>query len=338
MAFNLQHFNLSDDYAASVQADFTNEFNVDNYTSKVEAEFISPLQNYDAEEDSDNEESNECDISWGKDEQERDRGRKERSPNAYQYVFGNVYESNWYNKFLEPSVREWAYYLSSRDRYREFRSLFRMPLKKIDDLVSLFLKNGWVHQTKHCKSKDKMMTKLELRILDLLKVLGHNAPFRTLKSDTNILDKEHRNFFTEFIHRMYSVRDNYTGYPSTGEELKNVMDRYNQNYLPGCGGSVDVVHVKWSNCPSGNVNRANGKKGYPSLVFEDVTGFDCQILGVSSAHFGTQNDKHIVRTDPTINIIRTGWYQNVVWKWYDGHGNEREDTGVYLICDGGYVH
>jgi hypothetical protein len=27
----------------------------------------------------------------------------------------------------------------------------------------------------------------------------------------------------------------------------------------------------------------------------------------------------------------------VVWKWYDEHGNEREDTGVYLTCDGGYV-
>jgi hypothetical protein len=95
-----------------------------------------------------------------------------------------------------------------------------MPLKKIHDLVSLFLENGWVCQTKHCKSEDEMMTKLELHILGVLKVLGHNAPFRTLKSNTNISDNEHRNVFTEFVHRMYSVMDNYIGYPSTREELK----------------------------------------------------------------------------------------------------------------------
>ena len=28
----------------------------------------------------------------------------------------------------------------------------------------------------------------------------------------------------------------------------------------------------------------------------------------------------------------------MVWKWYDDHGNERKDTDVYFICDGGYVH
>jgi hypothetical protein len=43
MTFNLQKFNLGDDYATSVEADFTNEFNVDKYTSKIN-KIISPLQ------------------------------------------------------------------------------------------------------------------------------------------------------------------------------------------------------------------------------------------------------------------------------------------------------
>jgi len=38
------------------------------------------------------------------------------------------------------------------------------------------------------------------------------------------------------------------------------------------------------------VNQATGKEGYPSLTFDVVTGFDCQILGVSPAHFGIRND------------------------------------------------
>jgi hypothetical protein len=144
-------------------------------------------------------------------------------------------------------------------------------------------------------------------------------------------------FFTQFIHHIYSIRDEYIGYPKTEEELAVVVEPYERCFLPGCGGSVDVVHVKWGHCPAGDVNRCTGKEGYPSLAFEVVTGFNRQILGVSQAHFGTRNDKHIVRSDPTINSVRTGWYRKVRWRWYDEDGNEREDTGIYFICDGGYI-
>ncbi len=51
-------------------------------------------------------------------------GQKKRSPNAFEYKFGNVYQANWYTRFLCDSVRENTYYLSQRDRYGEFRSLF----------------------------------------------------------------------------------------------------------------------------------------------------------------------------------------------------------------------
>ena len=74
MAFNLQKFNLSDDYATSVEADFTNEFNIDKYTSKIKAKFISSLwtlENYHTDDDSDNKESSKYKVSWDKDEQER---------------------------------------------------------------------------------------------------------------------------------------------------------------------------------------------------------------------------------------------------------------------------
>jgi hypothetical protein len=54
-------------------------------------------------------------------------------------------------------------------------------------------------------------------------------------------------------------------------------------------------------------------------------------LGVSSAHFGTQNNKQLVRTDETIQLIRNGWYRNVEWKWYNEDGIERDDMGVYLV-------
>ena len=66
--------------------------------------------------------------------------------------------------------------------------------------------------------------------------------------------KEHLCFFKQFIGQMYGIGDDYIGYPATEEDLKNVMNQYTEQYLPGCSESVDVVHVKWSNCPAGDVN------------------------------------------------------------------------------------
>jgi hypothetical protein len=62
------------------------------------------------------------------------------------------------------------------------------------------------------------------------------------------------------------------------------------------------------------------------------------VLGVSSVHFGTQNDQQIVRTDETVSLIKTGWYRNIgCWTFYDEVGTQQLDYGVYLICDGGYL-
>ena len=47
-------------------------------------------------------------------------------------------------RFLCKKVHARTYYLSERDRFSEFRCLFRAPLKKVDDLVSIFLENNWI--------------------------------------------------------------------------------------------------------------------------------------------------------------------------------------------------
>ena len=98
-----------------------------------------------------------------------------------------------------------------------------MPLHKIDDLVTQFMENGWVRLTKHCQDEDKMTVWLELRILGVLKVLGHRCPCRTLKSDTNISTCEHRAFFHFFIDHMYGICHEFVDYPSSEEELEEIM-------------------------------------------------------------------------------------------------------------------
>ena len=198
--------------------------------------------------------------------------RKDRLPNLFPYAFGDVLKANWYRQYLHPNVRDRIYQLSARDRFHEFRTYFRMPLAKVDDLVATFFNNGWITHSHHCRDDARLHVKAQLLILGVLDVLGSHTPFRKLRAQTEISTSEHRKFFHHFLDKMYSIKDDYIFYPRNMNELQTVMKRYDDNYLPGCGGSIDVVHLKWSNCPAGDLNRCKGKEAYPTFPVTPVFG------------------------------------------------------------------
>ena len=263
--------------------------------------------------------------------------RRARARNSYVAKRGNVFEANWTKKFLCDEIRTRTYYLSERDRFGQFRCLFRVPLKKVDDLVSIFLEKGWIPIGRATETDEEFKLKAELLIMSALNVLGHNSPFRSLQSNTEINHERHRAFFHHFLTKMYSIRDEFIYLPRTPEELAEVMGPYTAKNVPGACGSVDVVHVKWSMCPAGDYNRCKGKEGYPTLAFEAITDHSRRIMGISSVQFGTRNDKHIVKLDAAVATVRDGWYKTVAWNFYDCEGRLKTAIGVYLICDGGYL-
>ncbi len=79
--------------------------------------------------------------------------------------------------------------------------------------------------------------------------------------------------------------------PRTHEELGPIIRRYEEAGLPSVAGSVDVVDVKWANCPAGDYNCSKGKELYPSIAFECIMDYDHCILGVCGLQFGSNNDK-----------------------------------------------
>ena len=99
---------------------------------------------------------------------------------------------------------------------------------------------------------------------------------------------------------------------------------------------MDVVHVKWSSCPTGDHNRAKGKVGHPTLAFQCITDYNRRVIGIFGPQFGTRNDKEIVKVDPNVYHIKTGWYKDVLWKYYNDDGTVENERGTYLICNNGY--
>jgi hypothetical protein len=81
-----------------------------------------------------------------------------------------------------------------------------------------------------------------------------------------------------FLDAIVDMKDDYVYMPKNITELNRVSSCYGVAGLPDCCGSIDVVHVKWSNCPAGDFNRAKGKETFPSLGFECITDFNRRVL------------------------------------------------------------
>jgi len=101
------------------------------------------------------------------------------------------------------------------------------------------------------------------------------------------------------------------------------MNRYSENYPPGCYGSVNVVHVTWSSCPAGDNNHCKGKEGFLSVAFEVISGNDRQILAISFVHYGTQNDKNIMKLDENAAKLKSGCYNQVEWRYFKNDVTEK---------------
>jgi hypothetical protein len=101
---------------------------------------------------------------------------------------------------------------------------------------------------------------------------------------------------------------------------------------------MDVVHVKWSQCPTGDHNRAKGKEGYPTLGFQCITDFNRRVMAIYGPQFGSRNDKDIVKHDDNVRAIRHNClFASATWQYYDCDENVQSERGMYLICDNGYL-
>ena len=268
----------------------------------------------------------------------RRRRRRPCRPNRHDYRIQSVLTSCWYVNFLKPGeTRDMTHDLSLSDRFGEFRHWFRMSLAKVEELTGRLVARGFIRRPRSLYRRAEFFERAELLVMSALYILGHGAHFRSLRALTHISTSEIRKFFFVFLDAFKDMRGEYIALPQNIAELKRVTRFYEDVGLPGACGSMDVVHVKWSACPTGDLNRAKGKEGYPTLGFQCITDFNRRILGVYGPLFGTFNDKHIVKVDTNVRSIRKGWMKDVVWRYYTAVGRVKEERGMYLICDNGYL-
>jgi hypothetical protein len=181
--------------------------------------------------------------------------------------------------------------------------------------------------------RGKFHERAELLVMASLHILAKGATFKCCRTLTHISTSEVRKFFFLFLDAMVDMNDEYISLSPNMSALTRAMQSYTFSGLPGACGSMDVVHIKWSNCPACDYNWAKGKEGYPTISFQCITNNSRRFLSVYGPQFGTRNDMEIVKLNPNVRKIRNGWSSKVRWRYYTERGGIGMEKGVYLICD-----
>ena len=265
-------------------------------------------------------------------------GRQRRRSNRL-FRVESVKKSCWYRNFTAPGkIRDLTHELSSSDRFGEFRHFFRMPLSKVEELTEKLITRGYVRYPRTRCRQAEFRERTELLVMSSLYLLGTGAAFRACRSLCSISTSEVQKFFYVFLDAIVDMKDEYVYMPRNITELNRVSNCYGMAGLPGCMGSIDVVHVKWANCPAGDFNRAKGKETFPSLGFQCITDFNRRVLSIYGPHFGSRNDMDIVKTDEHVEKVKTKrLFRDAQWTYYNQNGQVRQANGMYLICDNGYL-
>ena len=121
------------------------------------------------------------------------------------------------------------------------RQSMREPVLNLELILGVAF--GCLHM-KRVRHRQHLYNRTQLLIMCTLEYLGNRRPFQRFKLKMRLSKNEHQNFFCLFTEKISSCKDEWINYPEDIERLRPVLKEYEDNFLPGCGGSVDVVHLK----------------------------------------------------------------------------------------------
>ena len=161
----------------------------------------------------------------------------------------------------------------------------------------------WQHWTpQKVDAAGKLVLTLDLKLLGALFVLENGCTHFIVSTHTNISKEVHRKFFLRWTANMASVKVEFIFLPNDEESFNRAVGEYMNRGLPGCVRSVDCVHIAWDKCPTIQYHKMyKGKEGFPSIAYKVICTARKLIQSVIVGHDpGSQNGKHVVRTDESL--------------------------------------
>ena len=227
---------------------------------------------------------------------------------------------------------------------KSFRNRFRLPYSFFLDLSDAINMNERFNRWVCSDCTGEQPSNIKLLLLGSLRYLGRSWTFDDIHEANGISREVNRTFFKTFIE-----------YGSTCLYKKHVIDVANSISVSeherlfrlagfnGCIGSSDGSHVSMLNCLNwASVSHKGPKLSCPARTYNLTVTHSRQIIGSTSGHPSTWNDKTIVLFDPLISKVNDGiipddFNFSLFEKNKDGTITEVTYSGVWFMVDNGYL-
>ena len=220
-----------------------------------------------------------------------------------------------------------------------------MPHFKFVEMCNDLSQEGAFLQWTSIDAVGESRAELSLLLLGALKYLGRSWTFDCLEEANGLSSETNRVFFNKFIE--YGDNKLYKRYvlgPASKINLLTHGEIYATAGFNGCLGSTDGSHVAMLNCPSwASIAHKGPKQSFPCRTFNTTVGHTRQILGTTSGHPSTWNDKTVVLFDELLTKFKetklSPDYQFKLLE-YDNLKNVIEVIyhGAWFIVDNGYLN
>ena len=194
-----------------------------------------------------------------------------------------------------------------------------------------------------CNAAGKAASPIELMILGALRYLGRGWTFDDNEEATAVSEETHRRFFHKFVEFGSTILFNkWVRTPRTSEDIKTHMSEFELAGLPGACGSSDAATLIIHEMFSHRLQRAH--KGFktkdPTRMYNLTANHRREILGTTSGHPGSFNDKTVVLYDNFVNDMKSGEiFDDHTFELLERHGEDVVAVtyqGAWLVVDNGY--
>ena len=188
-------------------------------------------------------------------------------------------------------------------------------------------------------------TELSLLLLGSLRYLGRAWTFDDVEEATAISRESIRKFFLKFIkYGSINLFKRYVTDAAKMLRMRDLTELFTQAGFNGCIGSTDATHVPMLSCWAwAQIVHKGGKSSVPCRTFNVTVTHSRQIIGSTSGHPATFNDKTLIMFDKLLSNIRRGEFNedhvfSLLEKDKDGNIVEVEYVGAWFIVDNGYLN
>ena len=254
-----------------------------------------------------------------------------------QLIEQTLKDSHWYKLYVQNSPRNTRI-------AKHFRLRFRLPYANFialaDDVEHDELFERWTRKD----ASGEEPSNIKLLVLGVMRYLGRGWTLDDIEECNGISREVNRVFINKFME--YGSKVLYKKWvidPAINTHVSSQESVFRMAGFNGCIASSDATHVGMQSCASwAHIMHKGFKLNSPSRTYNATVTHSRKILGTTSGHPATWNDKTLVLFDPLINNVNNGVIpDNFEFMLYErnNEGSIVEVTfkGMWFMVDNGYL-